>query len=79
MDDWSFGIPRKIFRWLLIGAVVIAAIYGVITWDSKKAVEFYFAEVRIITQPIINKFTERMQRAMDRAVHQSQLATTTPE
>jgi hypothetical protein len=69
MDDWSFNIPKKILRFLLLGAVVLAVLYGLITWDSKKGAEFYMKEVEFITKPIVNKLQERIQRIFDRTVN----------
>lgn len=66
MDDFAFNIPKKILRWLLLVAAVIAFIYGLVTWDSNKAVNFYFKEVEFISRPIVNKMTKRLDRAMGR-------------
>jgi hypothetical protein len=72
MDDWSFNIPKKILRALLIGAVILAVIYGVFTGDSKKGAEFYMKEVEFIMTPIINKMQNRMEKIFDRALNQTQ-------
>lgn len=72
MDDWSFNIPKKILRALLIGAVILAVIYGVFTGDSKKGAEFYMKEVKLIMTPIINKMQNRMEKMFDRALNQTQ-------
>lgn len=72
MEDWSFNIPKKILRILLIGAVVLAVLYGLITWDSKKGAEFYMKEVKFITTPIVNKMQQRMQRIFDKTINKPQ-------
>lgn len=69
MDDWSFNIPKKILRALLIGAVILAVIYGVFTGDSKKGAEFYMKEVKFIMAPIINKMQNRMEKMLDRSLN----------
>lgn len=69
MDDWSFNIPKKILRALLIGAVILAVIYGVFTGDSKKGAEFYMKEVKFIMTPIINKMQNRMKKMLDRSLN----------
>lgn len=69
MDDWSFNIPKKILRALLIGAVILAVIYGVFTGDSKKGAEFYMKEVKFIMAPIINKMQNRMEKMFDRVLN----------
>ncbi len=72
MDDWSFNIPKKILRALLIGAVILAVVYGVFTGDSKKGAEFYMKEVKFIMTPIINKMQNRMEKMFEKALNQNQ-------
>ncbi len=72
MDDWSFNIPKKILRVLLIGAVILAVLYGVFTGDSKKGADFYMKEVKFIMTPIINKMQNRMEKIFDRALNKTQ-------
>lgn len=72
MDDWSFNIPKKILRALLIGAVILAVLYGIFTGDSKKGADFYMKEVKFIMTPIINKMQNRMEKIFDRALNKTQ-------
>lgn len=72
MDDWSFNIPKKILRALLIGAVILAVLYGIFTGDSKKGADFYMKEVNFIMTPIINKMQNRMEKIFDRALNKTQ-------
>jgi len=64
MDDWAFKLPKKILKFVLIGAFLIAVGWGVITWDSKKAMDLWTAEVTFITKPLFNYFTNRAERMM---------------
>lgn len=48
-----------------VGALIIAAIWGVIQQDSKKGVDLYVKEIEIITKPIVNKMIERINRVAD--------------
>lgn len=62
MEDLAFKYPKLILRGLLIGAMLVAIVWGVITWDSKKAMDLWTAEVTFITTPIFNYFTNRAER-----------------
>ncbi len=61
MDDFAFKYPKIILRWLLIGAMVIAIGWGVITWDSKNAIDLWTKEVTLITKPIFNFYIKRAE------------------
>lgn len=77
MDDFGFNYPKKILRWILVGAFLIAIAWGVITGDSKNFMNLWIKEVEFITKPIINRITNRMERAVERAQESSETATTT--
>lgn len=62
MEDFAFKYPKLIFRGLLIGAMLVAIVWGVVTWDSKKAMDLWATEVTFITTPIFNYFTNRAER-----------------
>jgi hypothetical protein len=65
MDDFAFKIPGKILKFLLVGAFLISILWGVLTWDSKKAMDLWTAQVTLITTPIFNFFAERAERRME--------------
>jgi hypothetical protein len=79
MDDFAFKIPGKILKFLLIGAFLISILWGVLTWDSRKAMDLWTAQVTFITTPIFNFFAERLERRMEAVTESafSQLATST--
>jgi|AntRauTorckE6833_2_1112554.scaffolds.fasta_scaffold26690_3 hypothetical protein len=62
MDDWAFKLPKKILKVLLVGAMVISIGWGVVTWNSQKAMELWTTEVTFITKPIFNFFTNRAEK-----------------
>jgi hypothetical protein len=62
MDDIAFKYPKKILRLLLIGAMVISIGWGVVTWNSQKAIDLWTVEVTFITKPIFNFFTNRAEK-----------------
>lgn len=62
MDDWAFKYPKKILRIVIIGAMVIAIGWGVITWNSQKAFNLWETQVTIIFQPILNYATNRAEK-----------------
>jgi len=62
MEDIAFKYPKKIFRALLIGAMVVAIGWGVITWNSQKAFSLWETQVTFIIQPIFNYATNRAER-----------------
>lgn len=68
MEDFTFKYPRTILRALLVGAMVIAIGWGVITWNSQNAIDLWTKEVTFITQPIFNYFTNKMERRMERVM-----------
>ncbi len=68
MDDLAFKLPQKILRALLVGAFVIAMVWGVVTWDSKKAMDLWTTEVTFITKPIFNYFANRAERLVGRII-----------
>ena len=68
MDELAFRYPRTILRALLVGAMVIAIGWGVITWNSQNAINLWTKEVTFITQPIFNYFTSKMERRMERVM-----------
>jgi hypothetical protein len=79
MDDFALKIPGKILKFLLIGAFLVSILWGVLTWDSRKAVDLWTTQITFITTPILNFFTERMGRRMEVVTESafSQLATST--
>lgn len=79
MDDFAFKIPGKILKFLLIGAFLISILWGVFTWDSKKAMDLWTTQVTFITTPILNFFTGRIEKRMETVTESafSQLATST--
>ncbi len=79
MDDFAFKIPGKILKFLLIGAFLISVLWGVLSWDSRKAIDLWTSQVTFITTPIFNFFTERFEKRMEAVTESafSQLATST--
>ncbi len=65
MDDFAFKIPGKILKFLLIGALLVSVSWGVLTWDSKKAMDLWITQVTFITTPIFNFFAERIERRVE--------------
>lgn len=68
MDDLAFKYPRKILQALLVGAMLIAIGWGGITGNSQNAINLWTKEVTFITKPILNYFTNKMERRMERAI-----------
>lgn len=85
MDDFAFKIPGKILKFLLIGAFLISILWGVLTWDSRKAMDLWTTQVTFITTPIFNFFAERAERRMETVLDSAfsrldeKTATTTPQ
>ena len=79
MDDFAFKIPGKILKFLLVGAFLISILWGVLTWDSRKAMDLWTTQITFITTPIFNFFAERVERRMEAVTESafSQLATST--
>ena len=67
MEDIAFKYPKKIFRIVIIAAMVIAIGWGVITWNSQKAFDLWEAQVTFIFQPIFNYATNRAEKLVDLA------------
>lgn len=58
MEDFAFKYPRTILRALLVGAMVIAIGWGVITGNSQNAINLWTKEVTFITQPILGNIKQ---------------------
>lgn len=68
MEDIAFKYPRRILQALLVGAMLIAIGWGVITWNSQNAIDLWTKEVTFITQPIFNYFTNKVERRIERVL-----------
>lgn len=68
MEDLAFKYPKRILQALLVGAMLIAIGWGVITGNSQNAINLWTKEVTFITQPIFNYFTNKMERRMERVM-----------
>ena len=85
MDDFAFKIPGKILKFLLVGAFLISILWGVFTWDSRKAMDLWTTQITFIATPIFNFFAERAERRMEAVLESAfsrlddKTATTTPQ
>ena len=68
MDDIAFNIPKRILGFLVVTALVIACMYGLFTWDSRKASELFTKELLLIATPIANYAQKRMERVVESAL-----------
>jgi len=68
MEDFAFKYPKIVLQSLLVGAMLVAMSWGVLTWNSQNAIDLWTKEVTFITQPIFNYFTNKMERRMERVM-----------
>ena len=62
MEDLAFKYPKRILQALLVGAMLIAIGWGVITWNSQKAMDLWEKEVTTIFTPLFNYATNRAEK-----------------
>lgn len=62
MEDFNFYklIPRFLLKWILLGILIIAIVYGYITGDTKKGYEFFSNKIQFVTKPLMNKVKRAM-------------------
>lgn len=70
MDELAFKYPKKVLKILLIGSVLIAVGWGVITGNSQNAVNLLTKEITFITKPIFNYTQKRVERFTQPALDQ---------
>ena len=63
LEDISFKkYPKKVFKRIVIVAMVVAVVWGVVNGDSRKGVKLYFREMEIASIPIKNYIIKQMER-----------------
>jgi hypothetical protein len=68
MDDFVFKYPKKILQLIFVGAMLVAMSWGLITWNSQNAIDLWSKEVTFITKTILNYFTSRAERRIERVM-----------
>ena len=62
MDELAFKYPKKVFRALIIIAMIVSIGWGVLTWNSQKAFSLWETQVTFIFEPLFNFASNRAEK-----------------